>query len=912
MHSRLLVAALVLCHAGPALAAIEQQNRPKAKAPEPPAAAPVLTKAPELIEFATAAYPTELLARGVGGDAVLLIDIDERGLVDAVQVVSATEPAFGDAAMTAATRFVFSPAEIDGKPGAIRIEYRYVFTPEAPVPDAVAGEVTPASQLPVNLAGVVKEAGTRRPVVGAVIELDGTAIAETDAGGRFEARGVGLGKHRLKASSRAHDAYETEAEVRPGERFEVTLYLVKRSGDPFETVVRTRNERQEVTRVQLDRQEVQKVPGTFGDPLRAIENLPGLARVPGGLGGALLVRGTPPADTAVFIDGVQIPLLYHFFGLTSVINPEFLDAIDFYPGGFGARFGRATGGAVEVKSRDVTCEDWHGVGEIGVLLSRGYLCAPAGDWSVAAAGRRSYIDLLLPFVLDRVQNNDPGQGSATVSPIFWDYQVKAEHRFGTHDIDIFAFGSDDSLKVITTGSAENVNFNLRLHTNFHRMQVRDRWKIGEHTTLTSSLTPGLERQGFSVGSDLGSATDFGVDIWSLEWREDLTHKVNDQLTLNAGLDHQFGWADIGITFPLSNSLRRFPAGTFDYTQTQSASYGASDKSQGYWVEAVFTPAAPLKIIGGLRLDYFDFESVGHLQAAPRGTVRYEVVPGTTIKGAYGLYYKLPQPQFLLRSPIGNPELQPERAHHFILGLEHKVTDFIDVSLEGYFNLRQNLRAFSDASVARGGKYVKQVYDNDGNGRTYGLELLLRHLATPDGMFYGWIAYTLSRSLVQDRAHAQLATPDAEGGGGFNGARAGGGVTDWYLSPFDQTHILTVVGQWTLPWGLEAGFRFRLTSGDPFTPLDRGAAYFDADAGAYRIDASMVKRSSDRLPLFQQLDVRVDKTFTFDLWRFAVYIEVLNAYNAHNVESYQYSYDFKTRVPLTLLPIVPTLGVRGEF
>lgn len=913
MVSRLLVAALVLAHATVAPAAIEQQGagKPKAKAPEP-APAPVLTKAPELLEFASAAYPPDLLARGIGGDAVLLIDIDEHGLVDGVQVASATEPELGEAAMIAATRFVFSPAEIDGKPGAIRIEYRYVFTPEAPVPDAVAGEVTPASQLPVNFGGTVKEAGTRRPIAGAVIEVDGNPVAETDENGRFEARGVGLGKHRIKAAAPAHDSYEIDDEVRQGERYDVTLYLIKRSGDPFETVVRTRAERQEVTRVQLDREEVQKVPGTFGDPIKAIENLPGLARVPGGLGGALLVRGTQPADTAVFIDGVQVPLLYHFFGLTSVVNPEFLEAIDFYPGGFGARFGRATGGVVEVKSRDVTCEDWRGVGEIGVLLSRGYLCAPAGDWSVAAAGRRSYIDLLLPFVLDSVQNNEPGQGTATVSPIFWDYQAKAEHRFGTHDVDIFAFGSDDSLKVITTGSAEDVNFNFRLHTNFHRVQLRDRWQLGEHTMLTSSLTPGFERQGFSIGSDVGSASDFGVDVWSLEWREDLTHRVSDALTINAGLDHQLGWADIGVTFPLSPSLRRFPAGTFDYTRTQTTSYGATDKSQGYWVEAVWTPAQPLKIVGGLRLDYFDFENVGHLQAAPRATVRYEVVPGTTLKTAYGLYYKLPQPQFLLRSPIGNPDLQPERAHHFILGVEHKFTDLIDVSIEGYYNLRQNLRAFTDAKKFVDGKSVSQIYDNDGNGRTYGVEILLRHLATPDGMFYGWIAYTLSRSLIQDRAHAQVAAADAPDGGGFNGARAGGSQTDWYLSPFDQTHILTVVGQWTLPWGLEAGFRFRLTSGNPFTPLDQGVAYLDTDAGAYRVDASTVERSSDRLPLFQQLDVRVDKTFTFDLWRFAVFIEVLNAYNAHNVESYQYSYDYKTRVPLTLLPIVPTLGIRGEF
>jgi len=44
------------------------------------------------------------------------------------------------------------------------------------------------------------------------------------------------------------------------------------------------------------------------------------------------VRGANPADSAVFIDGVEIPLLYHFGGLISVVNPNMLERIDFYSG----------------------------------------------------------------------------------------------------------------------------------------------------------------------------------------------------------------------------------------------------------------------------------------------------------------------------------------------------------------------------------------------------------------------------------------------------------------------------------------------------------------------------------------------------------------------------------------------------
>ena len=62
--------------------------------------------------------------------------------------------------------------------------------------------------------------------------------------------------------------------------------------------------------------------------------------------GVIIVRGANPGDSGTYFDGVEIPLLYHFGGLTSVVNAEFLEDIAFYPGGFGAYYGRATAGIV--------------------------------------------------------------------------------------------------------------------------------------------------------------------------------------------------------------------------------------------------------------------------------------------------------------------------------------------------------------------------------------------------------------------------------------------------------------------------------------------------------------------------------------------------------------------------------------
>ena len=83
----------------------------------------------------------------------------------------------------------------------------------------------------------------------------------------------------------------------------------------------------------MQAEEIKHIPGTQGDTLKAVQNLPGVARAPFGIG-LLPVWGSSPADTRVYIDGVDIPTLYHFGGLRSTVNSEMVDALTFMPGGY--------------------------------------------------------------------------------------------------------------------------------------------------------------------------------------------------------------------------------------------------------------------------------------------------------------------------------------------------------------------------------------------------------------------------------------------------------------------------------------------------------------------------------------------------------------------------------------------------
>lgn len=904
VKTSLLFALLLPAIAAPARAAIEDQglSRP---VPAPPAA-PVLTRPPVLRTPAQAVYPTSLFAQNIAGEAVLVVDIDAEGAVDRVEVQSSTHPDFGIAALDAGAALAFTPALIDNVPGAIRIEYRYTFAPQVAPPPA-----TPAvAEAPINFTGLVREAGTRLPVVGAVISLAGKPVGETDSRGEFALRGVAPGALAVRISSATYEPYEVLEELRGSERLEAKYYLVRRNKNPYETVVRSRLEKREVAKVQLSRQELEKIPGTFGDPVRVIENLPGMARAPGGLGGALIVRGANPSNSSVYLDGVQIPLLYHFFGLTSVINAAFLERIDFYPGGFGARYGRATAGIVDITSRDLDCNLWHGTGKVDVIDSAAYTCVPAGTWNVAAAARRSYVDLILPSVLARLPRGKD-EGYIGVSPVYWDYQMKAHTVLGSHALSIFAFGSNDDLRVFQTGSLESVNFDLGLHQAFHRLQLKDRWRLGAETTLTSSVSPGYDVQNFSnqVSEQQASFTA-GTYYYSIDWREDFTTRLLPEVTLNGGLDHRMGTAHVNLMIPVPTQGRTFPSPTFDYGATQPYKATPSAFNQAYWGELVIAPYAGLKLIPGVRIERASIVEAHDLAVLPRATARLDVVPGTTLKAAYGLYNQMPEPRYILPS-LGNPTLSPERANQFVVGYEQDFPNAVSLDFQLFYTLRKNLVAGSRSVYASKGTRTPEVWANTGVGRSYGLEVLLRRTPTAEGMFYGWIAYTLSRSMHRDhpvgstyfeeRADGQrLETPYT--------ARD----TQEMLSAFDQTHILTVVAQWTLPGDIDAGFRFRLVSGNPYTPQEGGRIYVDLDRDRYQNDLTDVPRNSGRMPLFSQLDIRVEKTFVFDLWKLTPYLELLNATNRRNPESYSYDYRWRQRVTASLLPLVPVLGVKGEF
>ena len=226
--------------------------------------------------------------------------------------------------------------------------------------------------------------------------------------------------------------------------------------------------------------------------------------------------------------------------------------------------------------------------------------------------------------------------------------------------------------------------------------------------------------------------------------------------------------------------------------------------------------------------------------------------------------------------FGNPKLEPQRATHTVFGVDVDITSTLRLETAGFWKDMRNL-------VVPGAGPEDPVMVNDGRGRAYGAELLLRQQMTRK--FFGWIAYTLSRSERMD----------------YPGE-------PWHRYLYDQTNILTLLASYDLPRGFKVGGRFRYVTGDPYTPVT--GAYFDSNADRYvPINGPSF---SARLPAFKQLDVRVDKIWTFDRWRFSIYLDVQNVTRATNPEAFSYNFDYTMSSPLAGLPLLPIIGLRGDF
>ncbi len=625
------------------------------------------------------------------------------------------------------------------------------------------------------------------------------------------------------------------------------------------------------------------VAGAGNDALKALQSLPGVARVPFGLGG-LVLRGKSPRDSNVFLDGVEVPLLYHFGGLASFFPTSMIDSMELMPGGFGARWGRTQGGVVELRSRAPRIDRWRAGGEISLIDSQARAEGPLAGGGLSFGLRRSYVDAVLAAAAPDL----------TLAPRYLDGQLRWERGDATRPrgrVTALVFGSDDLLSFATAGDTPmDTGTALEYRSRFVRAALTWRREAGP---WIATVTPSVGADEVSIQVESSGTTRRSVPV---ALRAELERKwTNGRVA--GGLDSvatRYSYDILNQPPPMPGMIKS------DELVGRTGYRWATDL--GGWAEGFYRFAdGALGIKPGLRLDHFGLSDQWVLD--PRLTVTHELPGGVTLATAAGLYHQ-PPAAVDLDPAWGNQDLRASSSVQASVGLTAPVPGVPSstVAVTAYWDRSDDLPvdAVSSATAqaqggAQGGgaaSISRELLDeqfgsysyreNTGRGRASGVEVLLRKRTGP---WTGWMSYTYGRA--ERRGDPRLDPA-------------------WRLYVLDQPHVLTALA--TVPLGAwQVGARVRVASGNPITPVAR--AYYDADLQDYRpVDGPLL---SQRLPAFVQLDLRVDRSWQRPWGTLKLFLDLQNATNRVNPEGVSYNYDYSRRDYTRGLPVFPSLGVEYQ-
>lgn len=826
------LAALLVCGL-PSAAFAAPKSRP---APvEVPAPTPVLLP-PKAITETTVAYPEDAPPHSQPVLVRVKLRVTVAGQVGKVELLTPPQAVFDDAVVRAAEKFTFSPATYGGKPVPVEITFSHTFLPPPPPPVVVDG----GPPLVSVLRGKLVEKGTRVPVLGATVSVlvDGRHYdAQADMRGRFRVP-IPAGKARISVHAPGYRPFLQVEEIAAKQEVALAYYVERERYDPYEIVVFGEERREELSRVTLRGAEIKQVPGTFGDPYRVVQTLPGVTSVMSLLPFPI-VRGASPGSTGILVDGTRVPLLYHLLAGPSVIHPEFIDEVQFYPGGAPVLYGGYTAGIIDGRTRRARADEKLIDLDANFLQSGGLVRWPVPflGATLTAGGRYGYPGGLLSLATNQL------------SLSYWDYQFRLDGGNPRNGWTLFALGASDVLSTADPASPDPLNPNLipALKLSFHRLDLRAQHGSGKFDA-TYRVVSGIDQTMQGTSGD--------IQTLILEPQARFRWRWPDLLDITAGVEGSLHSFDQTIaTTATSGPGGGVSLGSF--TGELSTQYVGSALTEALW-----RPTRDWLIRPGVRVDVRHDATATQTGVDPRISARFRLYEPTLpsgvtatdaqslwIKAGVGVYHE--PPRFFLPLPgLDTMALKYGllRSIQSSVGVEIPVADGFTANFEAYYNdmdpvvfdLSTNAQSLTKSAALASPALTTTVTDTAAQqfidrlfvpqlGRSFGLETMIRR-QVKNGL-YGWLSYTLSLSERQKD-----------------------GV--WVPYDYDRTHLLNVVAGLPLPRNWDLGLRVSYQSGQPTTTT---YGYNTARKDGYF-----------------RLDLRVDKRAVWNKWLLDFYVDLTNA------------------------------------
>lgn len=535
------------------------------------------------------------------------------------------------------------------------------------------------------------------------------------------------------------------------------------------------------TRVMSDAESM-IIPGAEGDPVRAIEAMPGVVPVLSS-GPFIGVRGASPGMVGYQFDGIAVPYLFHLARGPAVANPWLVDSAALYGTGGPARLGRAVGGTIEARAAR---PEGRYRAQARIRLTDASLGAEApfagGKGNVMVAGRYSYTQLMVALIAPEFMLN------------YWDYQLRTSYQLDARNsIEFLGFGAGDHSGIkLDDGSVDDL-----MNASFHRASVR-----------YNHLTKGGTKQRISL--------TYGHDRWDGRPEPILprSHSINARFESDAPFLDKDGRRKAQLQWGAESELR-FQKDDYytDASETSATSYHRTDWSAGAWLDYGLYASPKTVLDLGVRGDVFGNSSSPLVDAAvgwsvtPRFAASHQLHRAVRLHTSVGVNSQL-------RSPA---QRAPGRGFTPNGGLEYSIlSDFgSEFTLPLGFNADTTVfqNAYFNTMDAEHLRFIQgQAPDPRALGQAMGFEVALKRMLAKH--LRGFIAYTYSHST-----------------------RSIGRVTS--AAAYDRRHVVdgALAYDFGRGWGVSTratyytGYQARMASVDSLKDAPRTQPYFQLDVQA---------------------------------------------------------------------------------
>lgn len=783
-----------------------------------------------------------------------------------------------------------------------------------------------------TFVGTVRDKETQETIIGAVVIVEGTTYgAQTDTAGAFVISNIKPGSYDISVQFIGYKQARLSNVVASNGNANVLTIDLERSSQLKEVVVKTYTYGKiletPLSVQSLTAEEIKSNPGGNYDISRVIQALPGVGGTSGGAArNDLIIRGGAPNENVYYLDGVEVPQINHFStqgasgGPQGILNVSFVQDVTLSTSSFSSRYDNALSSVLQFKQKEGNPQKL----QSNLRLSSTEIAAtfegPINKKTTfLASARRSYLQYFFQLI------------DLPIRPNFWDFQYKITHKIddkttltaiGIGAIDEFSFASPKK----STPEKEYI---------IRSLPTINQWNYTVGFTLKRLVKNGyynvtLSRNMFNNQLDKFEDADFGNESKrtfksaSQEIENKLRFEVNKSnkgWKLNYGLSAQY----VKYNNNLFNVIRKNIVDSSGNLVQPAISINYNSAIEFYKYGAFFSvnrkvADEKLSLTAGIRTDMNTYTSNGTnpLEAlSPRVSASFAVNDRFNINASIGRYAKIPIYTILgyrdSTDNLANKDNKYIICDHYVAGIEYLPAKSLRITVEGFYKQYGNypVSVMNGISLANEGAEFGAIGNEKttaiGKGRAYGIEFFAQQKLVNN--LFVTASYTLFRSE-------------------FTGASG-----KFVSSAWDTRHLLSLIAGYKLRRSWEVGVKYRLSGGAPYTPYDMALSQLNyLSQGQPVADYALVNQN--RLPFFNQLDIRIDKKINFKKTSLDLYIDFQNASFSKNVSQDYYTFkrnpdnsyvttdgktikaDGSNAVPV-LIPnisqtVTPAIGVVFEF